>query len=209
MLGEKKLKRKVSKILKELDLSDLDLEKNELYLEVEDLKHNFYLFQIYVSEYKTICEDSVLTESKLKQKALKDLAELYNNILIVNDRIKSNIIRIQYLLIKRPTITKDFVNIANQSFLDLFTNYEITIARYSKFLFEFKISSEPKKLKEPMKDLTQSMNKLNNIILKFNKDYKYKLLQPFEESEIANTIHNFGFEIVSEKDWTKLVKYRG
>lgn len=210
MLYEKKLKRKISKILKELNLNNLKSKNDELSVEIEELRHNFYLFQVYISEYKALCEDNSLFESEnTKQKAIKDLKELYYNILIVDNRIKTNINKIQNLLNKKVLITQAFVDTTNQSFLDMFTNYEITVARYSKFLFKFKISPEPKKLKEPMRDLVKSMENLNSIVKKFNKENKYKLLQPFEESETANTVYNYGFNIISEKDWTKLVKYRG
>lgn len=36
-----------------------------------------------------------------------------------------------------------------------------------------------------------------------------KLLKLFEESQITETIHIYGFGIVKEKDWSNLVKYRG
>lgn len=168
--------------------------------------------QTYVSEYKSICEDYKLFEStrKTKQQEIRELSELYNDILIVDKRIKNNIKHIQEILKTKPKVSKDFVDNTNQSFLDMLTNYEITVARYSKFVFEFDVLPTPKSLQGPMKDLVNSMKSLNDIVLDFNEDYpNFKLLVPFEESEIASTIYNLGFNIVSEKDWTKLVKYRG
>ena len=140
---------------------------------------------------------------------INELIELYTNIQVVDKRIQNNIEKIKSLLDEKPQITQTFVKDINQSFLDMFTNYEITIARYSKFLHEFDITLPSKKLSDPMKHLTNSMNLLNDIVVDFNDFYPYKLLQPFEESQIAETIHIYGFGIVKEKDWGNLVKYRG
>lgn len=192
-------------ILNEMKI-DFTEEIDELTVEIEDLRHNIYLFQKYISKVKEFSEDhKELFEAKTKQK----LKELYYSIQDVDKRIQSNIRRIKELLDKKPQLSQAFAKDTNQSFLDMFTNYEITVARYSKFLHEFDIALPSKKLSEPMKHLTESMNSLNAIIIDFNDYYPYKLLQPFEESQIAETIHIYGFGIVKEKDWSDLVKYRG
>lgn len=192
-------------ILNEMKI-DFTEEIDELTVEIEDLRHTIYLFQKYISKVKEFSEDhKELFEAKTKQK----LKELYYSIQDVDKRIQSNIRRIKELLDKKPQLSQAFAKDTNQSFLDMFTNYEITVARYSKFLHEFDIALPSKKLSEPMKHLTESMNSLNAIIIDFNDYYPYKLLQPFEESQIAETIHIYGFGIVKEKDWSDLVKYRG
>lgn len=133
---------------------------------------------------------------------------LYYSIQDIDKRIQSNIRRIKELLDKKPQLFQAFAKDTNQSFLDMFTNYEIIVAIYSKFLHEFDITLPSKSLSEPMKHLTDSMSLLNSIVVDFNNYYPYKLLQPFEESQIAETIHVYGFGIVKEKDWSNLVKYR-
>lgn len=196
-------------ILNEMEI-DFTEETDELTVEIEDLRHNIYLFQKYISQVKEFSEDHrELFEAKTKQNAVNELKELYYNIQDVDKRIQNNIKRIKELLDKKPQLSQNFVKDTNQSFLDMFTNYEITVARYSKFLHEFDINLPSKSLSEPMKHLTESMNSLNAIIIDFNDYYPYKLLQPFEESQIAETIHVYGFGIVKEKDWSNLVKYRG
>ncbi len=196
-------------ILNEME-SDYSEKSDELIVEIEDLRHNLYLFQTYISEIKNLYEENrELFEAKTKQNEINELIELYTNIQEVDKRIQNNIKRIKGLLDARPQITQTFVDDTNQSFLDMFTNYEITVARYSRFLQEFNIRFPSKKLSEPMKHLTDSMNLLNGIVVNFNDYYPYKLLQPFEESQIAETIHVYGFGIVKEKDWSNLVKYRG
>lgn len=196
-------------ILNEME-SDYSEKSDELIVEIEDLRHNLYLFQTYISEIKNLYEENrELFEAKTKQNEINELIELYTNIQEVDKRIQNNIKRIKGLLDARPQITQTFVEDTNQSFLDMFTNYEITVAKYSRFLQEFNIKLPSKKLSEPMKHLTDSMNLLNGIVVNFNDYYPYKLLQPFEESQIAETIHVYGFGIVKEKDWSNLVKYRG
>ena len=196
-------------ILNEME-SDYSEKSDELIVEIEDLRHNLHLFQIYVSEVKNLYEENrELFEAKTKQNEINELIELYTNIQVVDKRIQNNIEKIKSLLDEKPQITQTFVKDINQSFLDMFTNYEITVARYSKFLHEFDITLPSKKLSDPMKHLTNSMNLLNDIVVDFNDFYPYKLLQPFEESQIAETIHIYGFGIVKEKDWGNLVKYRG
>lgn len=196
-------------ILNEMKI-DFTEEIDELTVEIEDLRHNIYLFQKYISKVKEFSEDhKELFEAKTKQNAVNELKELYYSIQDVDKRIQSNIRRIKELLDKKPQLSQVFAKDTNQSFLDMFTNYEIIVARYSKFLHEFDITLPSKSLSEPMKHLTGSMNSLNAIIIDFNDYYPYKLLQPFEESQIAETIHTYGFGIVKEKDWSDLVKYRG
>lgn len=196
-------------ILNEME-SSYSENSDELIVEIEDLRHNLYLFQIYVSEVKNLYEENrKLFEAKTKQNEINELIELYTNIQVVDKRIQNNIEKIKILLDAKPQITQTFVEDTNQSFLDMFTNYEITVARYSKFLHEFDITLPSKKLSEPMKHLTNSMNLLNDIVVDFNGFYPYKLLQPFEESQIAEIIHIYGFGIVKEKDWNNLVNYRG
>ena len=196
-------------ILSEME-SSYSENSDELIVEIEDLRHNLHLFQIYVSEVKNLYEENrKLFEAKTKQNEINELIELYTNIQVVDKRIQNNIKRIKNLLDAKPQLSQTFVKDTNQSFLDMFTNYEITVARYSKFLHEFDITLPSKKLSEPMKHLTNSMNLLNDIVVDFNNFYPYKLLQPFEESQIAETIHVYGFGIVKEKDWSNLVKYRG
>jgi len=196
-------------ILNEME-SDYSEKSDELTVEIEDLRHNLYLFQTYISKIKNLYEENrELFEAKTKQNEINELIELYTNIQEVDRRIQNNIKRIKTLLDAKPQITQTFVDDTNQSFLDMFTNYEITVARYSKFLHEFNITLPSKKLSEPMKHLTDSMNLLNDIVADFNDFYPYKLLQPFEESQIAETIHVYGFGIIKEKDWSTLVKYRG
>lgn len=196
-------------ILNEME-SDYSENSDELIVEIEDLRHNLHLFQIYVSEVKNLYEENrKLFEVKTKQNEINELIELYTNIQAVDKRIQNNIEKIKSLLDEKPQITQTFVKDTNQSFLDMFTNYEITVARYSKFLHEFDITLPSKKLSDPMKHLTNSMNLLDDIVVDFNNFYPYKLLQPFEESQIAETIHVYGFGIVKEKDWSNLVKYRG
>lgn len=196
-------------ILNEME-SDYSKESDELTVEIEDLRHNLHLFQIYISKIKNLYEENKgLFEAKTKQNEINELIELYTNIQEVDRRIQNNIKKIKNLLDEKPQITQTFVNDTNQSFLDMFTNYEITVARYSKFLHEFNITLPSKKLSGPMKHLTDSMNLLNDIVVNFNDFYPYRLLQPFEESQIAETIHVYGFGIVKEKDWGNLVKYRG
>jgi hypothetical protein len=201
--------KEAENILNEME-SDYSENSDELIVEIEDLRHNLYLFQIYVSEVKNLYEENrKLFEAKTKQNEINELIELYTNIQVVDKRIQNNIKRIKNLLDAKPQLSQTFVKDTNQSFLDMFTNYEITVARYSKFLHEFDITLPSKKLSEPMKHLTNSMNLLNDIVVDFNNFYPYKLLQPFEESQIAETIHVYGFGIVKEKDWSNLVKYRG
>lgn len=196
-------------ILNEMKI-DFTEEIDELTVEIEDLRYNIYLFQQYISKVKEFSEDhKELFEAKTKQNAVNELKELYYNIQDVDKRIQDNIRRIKELLDKKPQLSQAFAKDTNQSFLDMFTNYEITVARYSKFLHEFNIILPSKSLFEPMKHLTESMNSLNAIIIDFNDYYPYKLLQPFEESQIAETIHVYEFGIVKEKDWSNLVKYRG
>lgn len=196
-------------ILNEME-SDYPENSDELIVEIEDLRHNLHLFQIYVSEVKNLYEENrKLFEAKTKQNEINELIELYTNIQVVDKRIQNNIKKIKSLLDAKPQLSQTFVKDTNQSFLDMFTNYEITVARYSKFLHEFDITLPSKKLSDPMKHLTNSMNLLNDIVVDFNNFYPYKLLQPFEESQIAETIHVYGFGIVKEKDWSNLVKYRG
>lgn len=196
-------------ILNEME-SDYSKESDELTVEIEDLRHNLHLFQIYISKIKNLYEENKgLFEAKTKQNEINELIELYTNIQEVDRRIQNNIKKIKNLLDEKPQITQTFVDDTNQSFLDMFTNYEITVARYSKFLHEFNITLPSKKLSGPMKHLTDSMNLLNDIVVDFNDFYPYRLLQPFEESQIAETIHVYGFGIVKEKDWGNLVKYRG
>jgi len=190
--------------------SDYSEKSDGLIVEIENLRHNLYLFQTYISEIKNLYEENrELFEAKTKQNEINELIEPYTNIQEVDKRIQNNIKRIKGLLDARPQITQTFVDDTNQSFLDMFTNYEITVARYSRFLQEFNIRFPSKKLSEPMKHLTDLMNLLNGIVVNFNDYYPYKLLQPFEESQIAGTIHVYGFGIVKEKDWSNLVKYRG
>lgn len=185
-------------------------ESDELTVEIEDLRHNLYLFQTFISRIKSLYEENrEIFEAKTKQNEVNELVELYTNIQEVDKRIQNNIKKIKSLLDEKPQITQTFVDDTNQSFLDMFTNYEITVARCSKFLHEFSITFPSKKLSEPMKHLTDSMNLLNDIITDFNDFYPYKLLQPFEESQIAETIHIYGCGIVKEKDWSNLVKYKG
>jgi hypothetical protein len=201
--------KEAESILNEME-SDYSENSDELIVEIEDLRHNLYLFQIYVSEVKNLYEENrKLFEAKTKQNEINELIELYTNIQVVDKRIQNNIEKIKNLLDAKPQLSQTFVKDTNQSFLDMFTNYEITVARYSKFLHEFDITLPSKKLSEPMKHLTNSMNLLNDIVVDFNNFYPYKLLQPFEESQIAETIHVYGFGIVKEKDWSNLVKYRG
>lgn len=201
--------KEAADILNEME-SDCSENSDELIVEIEDLRHNLHLFQIYVSEVKNLYEENrKLFEAKTKQNEINELIELYTNIQVVDKRIQNNIEKIKSLLDAKPQITQTFVKDTNQSFLDMFTNYEITVARYSKFLHEFNITLPSKKISEPMKHLTNSMNLLNDIVVDFNNFYPYKLLQPFEESQIAETIHVYGFGIVKEKDWSNLVKYRG
>ena len=196
-------------ILNEME-SSYSENSDELIVEIEDLRHNIYLFQKYISQVKEFSEDNrELFEAKTKQNEINELIELYTNIQVVDKRIQNNIKRIKNLLDAKPQLSQTFVKDTNQSFLDMFTNYEITVARYSKFLHEFDIALPSKKLSESMKHLTNSMNLLNDIVVDFNNFYPYKLLQPFEESQIAETIHVYGFGIVKEKDWSNLVKYRG
>ena len=196
-------------ILNEME-SNYSGKSDELIVEIEDLRHNLYLFQTYISEIKNLYEENrELFEAKTKQNEINELIELYTNIQEVDKRIQNNIKKIKNLLDAKPQITQTFVDDTNQSFLDMFTNYEITVARYSKLLHEFDIALPSKKLSEPMKHLTNSMNLLNDIVVDFNDFYPYKLLQPFKESQIAETIHVYGFGIVKEKDWGNLVKYRG
>lgn len=205
MLKEKE----VEDILNEMEIDFVE-DSDELIVEIEALRHNIFLFQKYISKVKEFSEDhKELFEAKTKQNAINELRELYLNIQEVDERIQNNIKRIKELLDKKPQLSQTFADDTNQSFLDMFTNYEITVARYSKFLHEFDITLPSKKLSGPMKHLTESMNSLNDIIVDFNEYYPYKLLQPFEESQIAETIHIYGFGIVKEKDWSKLVKYRG
>lgn len=200
--------KEAADILIEME-SDYSENSDELIVEIEDLRHNLYLFQIYVSEVKNLYgENRKLFEAKTKQNEINELIELYTNIQVVDKRIQNNVEKIKNLLDEKPQITQTFVEDTNQSFLDMLTNYEITVARYSKFLHEFDITLPSKKLSEPMKHLTNSMNLLNDIVVDFNNFYPYKLLQPFEESQIAETIHVYGFGIVKEKDWSNLVKYR-
>lgn len=78
-----------------------------------------------------------LFEAKTKQNAVNELKELYYNSQDVDKRIQYNIRRIKELLDKKPQLSQAFAKDTNQSFLDMFTNYEITVARYSKFLHEF------------------------------------------------------------------------
>ena len=201
--------KEAENILNEME-SDYSENSDELIVEIEDLRHNLHLFQIYVSEVKNLYEENrKLFEAKTKQNEINELIELYTNIQVVDKRIQNNIERIKSFLDAKPQLSQTFVKDTNQSFLDMFTNYEITVARYSKFLHEFDITLPSKKLSEPMKHLTNSMNLLNDIAVDFNNFYPYKLLQPFEESQIAETIHVYGFGIVKEKDWSNLVKYRG
>ena len=196
-------------ILNEME-SGCSENSDELIVEIEDLRHNLHLFQIYISEVKNLYEENrELFEAKTKQNEINELIELYTNIQVVDKRIQNNIKKIKNLLDEKPQITQTFVKDTNQSFLDMFTNYEITVARYSKFLHEFDITLPSKKLSDPMKHLTDSMNLLNGVVVDFNNFYPYKLLQPFEESQIAEAIHVYGFGIVKEKDWSNLVKYRG
>lgn len=207
-MTNKEFKKNLREILRELELDRLPKQKDKLITLIENLRHDFYLFQTYVSQYKEILEDSNLFENKTRQQEVRELTELYRNIVTVGTRIKNNIKHLENILNTRPKITKDFVENTNQSFLDMLNNYEITVARYSKLLFEFKISPAPEKLKTPMKEMIESTNNLNSIILDFNSNYDHKLIVPFEDSEIANTIHSYGFNIVSEKNWSQLVKYR-
>ena len=196
-------------ILNEME-SGCSENSDELIVEIEDLRHNLHLFQIYVSEVKNLYEENrELFEAKTKQNEINELIELYTNIQVVDKRIQNNIEKIKNLLDAKPQLSQTFVKDTNQSFLDMFTNYEITVARYSKFLHEFDITLPSKKLSDPMKHLTDSMNLLNGVVVDFNNFYPYKLLQPFEESQIAEAIHVYGFGIVKEKDWSNLVKYRG
>ena len=196
-------------ILSEME-SSYSENSDELIVEIEDLRHNLHLFQIYVSEVKNLYEENrKLFEAKTKQNEINELIELYTNIQVVDKKIQNNIEKIKNLLDAKLQLSQTFVKDTNQSFLDMFTNYEITVARYSKFLHEFDITLPSKKLSESMKHLTNSMNLLNDIVVDFNNFYPYKLLQPFEESQIAETIHVYGFGIVKEKDWSNLVKYRG
>ena len=190
-------------ILNEMKI-DFTEEIDELTVEIEDLRHNIYPFQTYISKVKEFSEDrKELFEAKTKQNAVNELKGLYYSIQDIDKRIQSNIRRIKELLDKKPQLFQAFAKDTNQSFLDMFTNYEIIVARYSKFLHEFDITLPSKSLSEPMKHLTDSMNLLNSIVVDFNNYYPYKLLQPFEESQIAETIG-----IVKEKDWSNLVKYR-
>lgn len=202
-------KKEAADILNEMK-SSYSENSDELIVEIEDLRHNLHLFQIYVSEVKSLYEENrKLFEAKTKQNEINELIELYTNIQVVDKRIQNNIKKIKNLLDAKPQLSQTFVKDTNQSFLDMFTNYEITVARYSKFLHEFNITLPSKKLSDPMKHLTNSINLLNDIVVDFNNFYPYKLLQPFEESQIAETIHVYGFGIVKEKDWSNLVKYRG
>lgn len=201
--------KEVEDILNEMEI-DFTEDSDELTVEIEDLRHNIYLFQKYISKVKEFSEEhKELFEAKTKQNAVNELKELYYNIQDVDKGIQNNIRRIKELLDKKPQLSQTFTDDTNQSFLDMFTNYEITVAMYSKFLHEFNITFPSKSLSEPMKHLTESMNSLNAIIVDFNEYYPYRLLQPFEESQIAETIHIYGFGIVKEKDWSGLVKYRG
>lgn len=201
-------KKDAEKLLEEMS-ANFSEKEDELTIEIEELRHNIYLFQSYISRCKEIIDDSKLKEAKSKQNAVNELIELYESIKTVQNRIDANIERIKELLKTKPRLSETFVEDTNQSFCDMFTNYEITIARYSKFLYDFEIKLPSKNLKEPIRNLTKAMDTLDSVIVDFNNYYPHRLLRPFEESEIAETIHVYGFEIVSEKDWSKLVKYRG
>lgn len=116
-------------ILNEMKI-DFTEEIDELTVEIGDLRHNIYLFQKYISKVKEFSEDhKELFEAKTKQNAVNGLKELYYSIQDVDKRIQSNIRRIKELLDKKPQLSQAFAKDTNQSFLDMFTNYEITVAR--------------------------------------------------------------------------------
>lgn len=115
-------------ILNEMEI-DFTEETDELTVEIENLRHNIYLFQKYISKVKEFSEDhKELFEAKIKQNAVNELKGLYYNIQDVDKRIQSNIKRIKELLDKKPQLSQAFAEDTNQSFLGMFTNYEITVA---------------------------------------------------------------------------------
>lgn len=78
-------------ILNEMEI-DFTEETDELTVEIEDLRHNIYLFQKYISQIKEFSEDNrELFEAKTKQNAVNELKELYYNIQNVDKRIQNKI----------------------------------------------------------------------------------------------------------------------
>ena len=105
-------------ILNEMKI-DFTEEIDELTVEIENLRHNIYLFQKYISKVKEFSEDhKELFEAKTKQNAVNELKEPYYSIQDVDKRIQSNIRRIKELLDKKPQLSQAFAKDTNQSFLD-------------------------------------------------------------------------------------------
>lgn len=76
--------------------SDYSGKSDELIVEIEDLRHNLYLFQTYISEIKNLYEENREPfEAKTKQNEINELIELYTNIQEVDKRIQNNIKKIK------------------------------------------------------------------------------------------------------------------
>lgn len=136
---------------------------------------------------------------------IKRFNELLQDLQNITSRIQKDVNAIKKILRVSRSWKEEAIEEANLSLSDLFTTYEIVIARYKSYVDKFGCQSS---LENSLKLCTSCMDQLDQLLYTFNSKNNLKLLIPSEESEIVKTIMSNGYKVVTERDWSKLVVYR-
>lgn len=164
-------------ILKKLEYSPIT---NKIELEFEKLTHNVILFQTKYSSLITILLN--LKESEDFHKRGR-LAEILNDLNILNIRIQNNISKIKEFVKSNNQLSKEETKNTNLSLGDLLTNYEITISKYRTFVKKYNYKALLK-MDEALEIFTNSIADLNDLICDFNLNAEFKLLQPSKNPKL-------------------------
>lgn len=173
---------------------------SELEKVIENLREDFHLFERTLNKI-------IFARIHLKEndRQINQFNELIQDLQDVTDRIKKDIEAVKRLMSVSKTWNEKVIKESNLSLSDLFTTYEIVIARYKTYVDKFGYQDP---LDILLKTCTNYMSQLDQLLYDFNLKNNLKLLVPSKESEIVKIIMNSGYQVVTERDWGKLVVYR-
>lgn len=167
---------------------------------IENLRQDFRLFERTLNKI-------ILARIHLKEddRQIEQFNELIQDLRSVIDRIKKNVEAVKRLMSVSKNWSEEVIEGSNISLSDLFTTYEVVIARYKTYVDKFGYQDP---LNSLLKIYTNYMNQLDRLLYDFNLKNNLKLLVPSQESEIVRIIMNDGYQVVTERDWGPLVVYR-
>lgn len=187
-------------------MNEIEIWFEKLYLDVCEFSKEFKKISFIIFPLPFI-EGLDKKDPRSHQK--ERLAEILSNIQIIGNRISNDIRRINYLLENSKGLNKEETEETNRSFGDLLTEYEIIFSKYKSYINKYTFNAKfEEKIKAVFEKFINSMTELDKAIYKYNSVNMYKILQPYEESELGKCLQNYGFSFVKENEISNLIVYR-